>query len=140
MNKSAERAADIMTAATEKIMIGEISYTLKPRTLFQMRAISKAIARYSDGLYVGVQALKSKKEEELKPAVDKILDMPYDHIIMIIQMFLDENREFNSDNPIISAESIEKMDMREVADLIGRIFKMHNIEDLLKKISGLRVV
>ena len=140
MNKSADRVADIITAATEEIRIGENSYTLEPRTLFQMRAISKAIARYSDGLYVGVEALKSRKEEELKPAVDKILDMPYDHIVTIIQMFLDENREFVPENPIISAESIEEMDIREVADLIGRIFKMHNIEDLLKKISGLRVV
>ena len=140
MNKSAERAADIITAATEEFKIGEKSYTLKPRTLFQMRAISKAIARYSDGLYVGVEALNSKKEEELKPAVDKILDMPYDHIITIIQMFLDENREYDSETPIVTADSIEKMDMREITNLIDKIFHMHNVEDLLKKISGLRVV
>ena len=104
-----------------------------------MRAISKAIARYSDGLYVGVEALNSKKEEELKPAVDKILDMPYDHIITIIQMFLDENREYDSETPIVTADSIEKMDIREITNLIDKIFHMHNVEDLLKKISGLRV-
>lgn len=132
--------ADIITAETEEVKIGEKVYTLKPRTLFQMRAISKAVARYSDGLYVGVQALKSKKEEELKPAVDQILDMPYDHIITIIQMFLDENQNYDSENPVISAGNIEAMDIQEITNLVGKIFLMHNVEDLLKKISGLRVV
>jgi len=140
MKALADRAADVITAEAEEVQIGEKAYTLKPRTLSQMRAISKAIARYSDGLYMGVEALKSKKEEELEPAVDKILDMPYDHIITVIQMFLDENPTYDSGKPPVSAESVEGMDFQEIKNLVGKIFHMHNVEDLLKKISGLRVV
>ena len=64
-----ETAAAVITAQTQDVAVGEKSYTLKPRTLAQMRAISKAIAEYSDGVYIGVESLKSAKSDEIDSAV-----------------------------------------------------------------------
>ena len=134
-----EKAAAVITAQTQEVAVGEKSYTLKPRTLAQMRAISKAIAEYSDGVYIGVESLKSKKNDELDSAVEKLLDMPFDHIIRIIQMFLDENEVFEAENPTVKAVELEKIDFENLKEIISKILYMHDLEDLLKKINGLRV-
>ena len=135
-----EKAAAVITAQTQEVAVGEKIYTLKPRTLAQMRAISKAIAIYSDGVYIGVESLKSKKSDELDSAVEKLLDMPFDHIIRIIQMFLDENEVFEAENPTAKAVELEKIDFTNLKEIISKILYMHDLEDLLKKISGLRVL
>ena len=135
-----EKAAAVITAQTQEVAVGEKSYTLKPRTLAQMRAISKTIAKYSDGVYIGVESLNSKKSDELDSAVEKLLDMPFDHIIRIMQMFLDENEVFDVENPIVKADELEKIDFEKLKEIIGKILYMHDLEDILKKISGLRVL
>ena len=135
-----EKAAAVITAQTQEVTVGEKIYTLKPRTLAQMRAISKAVAEYSDGVYVGVESLKSKKSDELDSAVEKLLDMPFDHIIRIIQMFLDENEVFDVENSTVKADELEKIDFEKLKEIIGKILYMHDLEDILKKISGLRVL
>ena len=135
-----EKAAAVITAQTQEVAVGEKSYTLKPRTLAQMRAISKTIAKYSDGVYIGVESLKSKKSDELDSAVEKLLDMPFDHIIRIIQMFLDENEVFEAENPTVKADELEKIDFENLKEIISKILYMHDLEDILKKISGLRVL
>ena len=135
-----ETAAAVITAQTQDVAVGEKSYTLKPRTLAQMRAISKAIANYSDGVYIGVESLNSKKSDELDSAVEKLLDMPFDHIITIVQMFLDENEVFDVENPTVNADELEKIDFENLKEIISKILYMHDLEDILKKISGLRVL
>ena len=135
-----EKAAAVITAQTQDVAVGEKSYTLKPRTLAQMRAISKAIANYSDGVYIGVESLNSKKSDELDSAVEKLLDMPFDHIITIVQMFLDENEVFDVENPTVNADELEKIDFENLKEIISKILYMHDLEDILKKISGLRVL
>lgn len=135
-----EKAAAVITAQAQEVAIGEKSYTLKARTLAQMRAISKAIANYNDGVYIGVESLKSKKSDELDSAVEKLLDMPFDHIVHIIQMFLDENEVFDVENSTVKADELEKIDFEKLKEIIGKILYMHNLEDILKKISGLRVL
>ena len=135
-----EKATAVITAQTQEVAVGEKSYTLKPRTLAQMRAISKAIANYSDGVYSGVESLNSKKSDELESAVEKLLDMPFDHIIRIIQMFLDENEVFEVENSTVKSDELEKIDFEKLKEIIGKILYMHDLEDILKKISGLRVL
>ena len=135
-----EKAAAVITAQTQEVAVGEKSYTLKPRTLAQMRAISKAIAEYSDGVYIGVESLNSKKSDELESAVEKLLDMPFDHIIRIIQMFLDENELFEVEHSTVKAVELEKIDFEKLKEIISKILYMHDLEDILKKISGLRVL
>ena len=135
-----EKAAAVITAQTQDVAVGEKSYTLKPRTLAQMRAISKTIAKYSDGVYIGVESLNSKKSDELDSAVEKLLDMPFDHIITIVQMFLDENEVFDVENPTVNADELEKIDFENLKEIISKILYMHDLEDILKKISGLRVL
>ena len=135
-----EKAAAVIPAQTQDVAVGEKSYTLKPRTLAQMRAISKAIAIYSDGVYIGVESLKSKKSDELDSAVEKLLDMPFDHIIRIIQMFLDENELFEVEHSTVKAVELEKIDFEKLKEIISKILYMHDLEDILKKISGLRVL
>ena len=135
-----EKAAAVLTAQTQEVAVGEKSYTLKPRTLAQMRAISKAIANYSDGVYIGVESLKSAKSDEIDSAVEKLLDMPFDHIICIIQMFLDENELFEVEHSTVKAVELEKIDFEKLKEIISKILYMHDLEDILKKISGLRVL
>ena len=135
-----EKAEAVITAQTQEVAVGEKIYTLKPRTLAQMRAISKAIANYSDGVYIGVESLNSKKSDELDSAVEKLLDMPFDHIITIVQMFLDENEVFDVENPTVNADELEKIDFENLKEIISKILYMHDLEDILKKISGLRVL
>lgn len=135
-----EKAAAVITGQTQEVVVGEKSYTLKPRTLAQMRAISKAIAEYSDGVYIGVESLKSVKSDEIDSAVEKLLDMPFDHIIRIIQMFLDENEVFDVEHSTVKADELEKIDFENLKEIIGKILYMHDLEDILKKISGLRVL
>ncbi|MCH8305629.1 MAG: hypothetical protein IIB94_10940 [Candidatus Marinimicrobia bacterium] len=135
-----EKAAAVITAQTQEVAVGEKSYTLKPRTLAQMRAISKAIANYSDGVYIGVESLKSAKSDEIDSAVEKLLDMPFDHIIRIMQMFLDENELFDVEHSTVKAVELEKIDFEKLKEIISKILYMHDLEDILKKISGLRVL
>ena len=135
-----EKAAAVITAQTQEVAVGEKSYTLKPRTLAQMRAISKAIAEYSDGVYIGVESLKSAKSDEIDSAVEKLLDMPFDHIIRIMQMFLDENELFDVEHSTVKAVELEKIDFEKLKEIISKILYMHDLEDILKKISGLRVL
>ena len=135
-----EKAAAVITAQTQEVAVGEKSYTLKPRTLAQMRAISKAIAEYSDGVYIGVESLKSSKSDEIDSAVEKLLDMPFDHIIRVIQMFLDENELFEVEHSTVKAVELEKIDFEKLKEIISKILYMHDLEDILKKISGLRVL
>ena len=135
-----EKAAAVITAQTQEVTVGEKSYTLKPRTLAQMRAISKAIANYSDGVYIGVESLKSAKSDEIDSAVEKLLDMPFDHIIRIMQMFLDENELFDVEHSTVKAVELEKIDFEKLKEIISKILYMHDLEDILKKISGLRVL
>ena len=135
-----EKAAAVITAQTQEVAVGEKSYTLKPRTLAQMRAISKAIANYSDGVYIGVESLKSAKSDEIDSAVEKLLDMPFDHIIRVIQMFLDENELFEVEHSTVKAVELEKIDFEKLKEIISKILYMHDLEDILKKISGLRVL
>ena len=135
-----EKAAAVITAQTQEVAVGEKNYTLKPRTLAQMRAISKSIAKYSDGVYVGVESLRSKNGDEVKSTVDKLLDMPFDHIIRIVQMFLDENEIFKVDDPTVKAGDLEKIDFENLKEIMSKILYMHDLEDILKKISGLRVL
>ncbi len=134
-----EKAAAVISGQSEEVAVGEKNYTLKPRTLTQMRAISKAIAKYSDGVYVGVESLKSKKADEIESTLDKLLDMPFDHIIRIVQMFLDENELFDEENSTVKAEELEGMDFANLKEVVGKLLYMHNLKDILKKISGLRV-
>ena len=135
-----EKAAAVITAQTQDVAVGEKSYTLKPRTLAQMRAISKTIAKYSDGVYIGVESLKSKKSSELDSAVEKLLDMPFDHIIRIIQMFFDDNEVYEVENSTVKADELENINFENLKEIICKILYMHDLEDLLKKISGLRVL
>lgn len=135
-----EKAAAVISGDSEEVAVGKKIYTLKPRTLAQMRAISKAIAMYSDGVYIGVESLKSKKADEIESTVDKLLDMPFDHIIRIVQMFINENEVFDEDNPTVKADDLEKIDFADLEAVVGKILYMHNLEDILKKISGLRVL
>ena len=135
-----EKAAAVITAQPEEVAIGEKSYTVKPRTLMQMRAISKAIARYRDGVYIAVESLKSKNDDEVESTVDKLLDMPFDHIILIVQMFLDENEVFEAANSTVKTDDLEKIDFDNLKEVVGKLLYMHNLEDILKKISGLRVL
>ena len=135
-----EKAAAVITAQPEEVTIGEKSYTVKPRTLMQMRAISKSIAKYRDGVYLAVESLKSINGSEIGSNVNKLLDMPFDHIIRIIQMFFDENEVFDVENPIVKADELEKIDFEKLKEIIGKILYIHDLEDILKKISGLRVL
>ena len=135
-----EKAAAVITAQTQDVAVGEKSYTLKPRTLAQMRAISKTIAKYSDGVSIGVESLKSKKSDELDSAVEKLLDMPFDHIIRIIQMFFDDNEVYEVENSTVKADELENINFENLKEIICKILYMHDLEDLLKKISGLRVL
>lgn len=135
-----EKAGAVITAQAQEVAVGEKSYTLKPRTVSQMRAISNAIANYSDRVYIGVESLKSAKSDEINSAVEKLLDMPFDHIIRIIQMFLDENELFEVEHSTVKADELEKIDFEKLKEIIGKILYMHDLEDILKKISGLRVL
>ena len=135
-----EKAAAVITAQPEEVAIGEKSYTVKPRTLMQMRAISKAIARYRDGVYIAVESLKSKNDDEVESTVDKLLDMPFDHIILIVQMFLDENEVFEAANSTVKTDDLEMIGFDNLKEVVGKLLYMHNLEDILKKISGLRVL
>ncbi|MCH7886625.1 MAG: hypothetical protein IIA58_01515 [Candidatus Marinimicrobia bacterium] len=135
-----EKAAAVITAQPEEVSIGENSYTVKPRTLTQMRAISKSIAKYRDGVYIAVESLKSKNDDEIESTVDKLLDMPFDHIIRIVQMFLDENEVFEAANSTVKTDELEKTGFDNLKEVVGKLLNMHNLEDILKKISGLRVL
>ena len=104
---SDEKAAAVITAQPEEVAIGEKSYTVKPRTLMQMRAISKSIAKYRDG---------------------------------IVQMFLDENEVFEAANSTVKTDELEKIGFDNLKEVVGKLLYMHNLEDILKKISGLRVL
>ncbi len=135
-----EKAAAVITAQPEEVAIGERSYTVKPRTLMQMRAISKSIAKYRDGVYLAVESLKSKNDGEIGSTVDKLLDLPFDHIILIVQMFLDENEIFDVASSTVKAVELERISFDNLKEVIGKLLYMHNLEDILKKISGLRVL
>ena len=137
---SDEKAAAVITAQPEEVAIGEKSYTVKPRTLMQMRAISKSIAKYRDGVYMAVESLKSINGSEIGSNVDKLLDMPFDHIILIVQMFLDENEVFEAANSTVKTDELEKIGFDNLKEVVGKLLYMHNLEDILKKISGLRVL
>ena len=135
-----EKAAAVITAQPEEVAIGEKSYTVKPRTLMQMRAIPKSIAKYRDGVYMAVESLKSINGSEIGSNVDKLLDMPFDHIIRIVQMFLDENEVFEVANSTVKTDELEKIGFDNLKEVVGKLLYMHNLEDILKKISGLRVL
>ena len=135
-----EKAAAVITAQPEEVSIGGNSYTVKPRTLTQMRAISKSIAKYRDGVYIAVESLKSKNDDKIESTVDKLLDMPFDHIIRIVQMFLDENEVFEAANSTVKTDELEKTGFDNLKEVVGKLLNMHNLEDILKKISGLRVL
>lgn len=135
-----EKAAAVITAQPEEVAVGENIYTVKPRTLSQMRAISKSIAEYRDGVYMAVESLKSKNGSENVSNVDKLLDMPFDHIIRIVQMFLDENEVFDKENSTVKTDELEKIGFDNLKEVVGNLLYMHNLEDILKKISGLRVL
>ncbi|MCH7819929.1 MAG: hypothetical protein IIB40_10295 [Candidatus Marinimicrobia bacterium] len=135
-----EKAAAVITAQPEEVAVGENIYTVKPRTLSQMRAISKSIAEYRDGVYMAVESLKSKNGSENGSNVDKLLDMPFDHIIRIVQMFLDENEVFDKENSTVKTDELEKIGFGNLQEVVGKLLYMHNLEDILKKISGLRVL
>ena len=135
-----EKAEAVITAQPEEVSIGENSYTVKPRTLTQMRAISKSIAKYRDGVYIAVESLKSKNDDKIESTVDKLLDMPFDHIIRIVQMFLDENEVFEAANSTVKTDELEKTGFDNLKEVVGKLLNMHNLEDILKKISGLRVL
>ena len=135
-----EKAAAVITAQPEEVAVGENIYTVKPRTLSQMRAISKSIAEYRDGVYMAVESLKSKNGSENVSNVDKLLDMPFDHIIRIVQMFLDENEVFDKENSTVKTDELEKIGFGNLQEVVGKLLYMHNLEDILKKISGLRVL
>lgn len=135
-----EKAAAVITAQPEEVSIGEKSYTVRPRTLMQMRAISKSIAKYRDGVYLTVESLKSKNDNAVESTVDKLLDMPFDHIILIVQMFLDENEIFEAANSTVKTDELEKIGFDNLEEVVGKLLYMHNLEDILKKISGLRVL
>ena len=135
-----EKAAAVITAQPEEVAIGEKSYTVKPRTLMQMRAISKSIAKYRDCVYLAVESLKSKNDNVVESTVDKLLDMPFDHIIRIVQMFLDENEVFEVANSTVKTDELEMIGFDNLKEVVGKLLYMHNLEDILKKISGLRVL
>ena len=66
--------------------------------------------------------------------------MPFDHIIRIIQMFFDDNEVYEVENSTVKSDELEKIEFEKLKEIIGKILYMHDLEDILKKISGLRVL
>ena len=55
-------------------------------------------------------------------------------------MFLDENEVFEVANSTVKTDELEKIGFDNLKEVVGKLLYMHNLEDILKKISGLRVL
>ncbi len=136
-----ERAADIITAQPVVVKCGEREYTLTPRTPHQLRAISKYLTKYNKGMAASLLSILKNPTEEDGKIEDKINNDAIDSLIVMVQMLLDENKTFNTREPIIPKKEIEQgMDFGQIANVIHAAAEMHDVRDLISQMQRLRVI
>ena len=134
------KIGDILIGQSIEFEVGGRTLILRPRTLSQLLVISKEIVKYSDNLFLGIKNLEVAKEADEQSALDKFLELPYEHIIKLLQMFLDGGRVFNSKNPEVDESFLmNQLNFLEVTAIAEAALAMHNIGDVIKNLNGLRI-
>lgn len=137
-----DNVSDAITDQPIEVRVGNRVYDLRPRTLKQMRAICKKIVGYKDNLVTATAEVNAKiTEKEIEGIFDRLVDMPFDHIILIIQMLYDTRKVFNLKGATISKKIIEEeLDFSHVQKLLDSALEIHDISSMLKNIEGLRAL
>ena len=134
-----EKVGEVLVGQEHSFEVGGQTLVLRPRTLAQLIVISKVIVRYSDKIFLGIQAMKDDSNDEEKE-IDNFLKIPLEHIAILLQMFLDEERVFKKQKATVSLKFIlEEIDFTMITEISTAALEMHNVGDILKNLNGLRV-
>lgn len=136
-----EKLLDTVTEQPESVRVGDRIFDLQPRTLKQLRAIAKHITLFRDHLFDAVKNAESATTEKFSEAVSKVGDMPFDILIVVVQMFYDKHKAFNEKKSTMSKKMLEEeLDYSQIKTLLTKAIELHDIGDLLKKVEGLRAI
>ena len=135
-----QMVGDILVGQSVEFEVGGRKLVIRPRTLSQLLMISKKIVGYNDSLYQGIKELEKVSKADQEKELEKFMAMPIEHIVKMLQMFLDGGKKFDKNNPEVEAEFLlNAVNFSEIKAMVDAVLAMHNIGDVLKNLNGLRI-
>ena len=135
-----QMVGDIFVGQSVEFEVGGRKLVIRPRTLSQLLKISKEIVGYNDSLYLGIKELEKVSKADQEKALEKFMAMPIEHIVKMLQMFLDGGKKFDKDNPEVDAEFLlNEVNLLDIRPMVDAVLEMHHRGSVLKNGNGLRI-